>query len=229
MEDIYYFSNLEQIRTLRVPTRWEMLNLLVEQPMTSAQLARALGITRSLAHYHLKVLESVDLVVFLKEQIHNGLVEKYYRAQARQYRSDHLVDQYRASTAENGDGIQTGEAVGELMKMMLEIARSDISRPETSQSLAKIGFNFQDEARLTPQQTCEFIKELRRLADHYIELDRRNQAEGIPQEALTHIRFTWLITPISEPRFDPLSSRKGKAAAVKTDDCENLITTELQE
>jgi DNA-binding transcriptional ArsR family regulator len=229
MEDIYYFSSLEQIRVLRVPTRWEILNLLVKQPMTSAQLARALGITRSLAHYHLKVLESVDLVVFLEERYLNGVVEKYYRALGRQYRSDHLVDQYRAGNGKNDAGVQTGEAVGELMKMMLEIAGADISRPEASQLLAKIGFNFQDEVCLTSEQTCEFIEKLRRLADDYIALDRRNQQDDVNQEALTHIRFTWLITPISGPRYHTHLPNNGEAASLKTDESENLTSTGSQE
>lgn len=229
MEDIYYFSSLEQIKVLRIPTRWEMLNLLVKQPMTSAQIARAMGITRSLAHYHLKVLENADLVVFQEERIVNGMVEKYFRAQARQYRSDHLVDQHRSSSAKNEAGVQTGEAVGELMKMMLEIAQADLARPDANQLLAKVGFNFQDEIRLTRDQVCEFIDKLRRLGEHYIELDRHNQETGVSPESLVHLRFTWLITPITEPRLDNLLPTIGELAVPEQENNENLAIPEPQE
>ena len=227
--DIYYFQSLEQIRILRVPTRWEMLNLLVKQQMTSAQIARALGVTRSLAHYHLKVLENADLVVFQEERISNGMVEKYFRARARQYRSDHLVDQYRTSNEKNEAGFQTGEAVGELMKMMLEIAQADLARPVSSQLLAKIGFNIQDEVHLTPDQICTFIEQLRGLAEFYIELDRQNQEKGVAQESTIHLRFTWLITPITEPRLGNLLPVIGEVAMPDMAVRESLAITEPQE
>jgi DNA-binding transcriptional ArsR family regulator len=229
MEDIYYFTSLDQIKILRIPTRWEMLNLLVKQPMTSAQIARQLGITRSLAHYHLKVLENADLVIFQEERISNGMVEKYYRAQARQYRSDHLVDQHRISSAKNETGIQTGEAVGELMKMMLEIAQADLARPDAHQLLAKIGFNFQDELRLTHDQVCEFIGKLRRMGEQYIELDRQNHEKGVDPQSLVHLRFTWLMTPITEPRLDNLLPTIGEVTAPDLEGQENLAIPDPQE
>lgn len=202
MKDVYYFENLEQIRALREPTRWKMLNLLIEHPMTGSQLARVLGITRPLAHYHLKVLEKVGLVEFLEDHVLDGVVEKYYQALARQYRSDQLVDRYRTiNYKKNGDTLQTGEVVGELMKSMIEVAKSDISNPESYDLLAKIGFNFQDELHLTTEQANELIRTLRTLGDKYIEMDKQNLAKKEQDDIgeLIHLRFTWLITPVLAP------------------------------
>jgi DNA-binding transcriptional ArsR family regulator len=202
MKDVYYFENLEQIRALREPTRWKMLNLLIEHPMTGSQLARVLGITRPLAHYHLKVLEKVGLVEFLEDHVLDGVVEKYYQALARQYRSDRLVDRYRTvNYKKNGETLQTGEVVGELMKSMIEVAKSDISNPESYDLLAKIGFNFQDELHLTAEQANELIRTLRALGEKYIEIDKQNLAKKEEADAreLIHLRYTWLITPVLEP------------------------------
>ncbi len=202
MKDVYYFENLEQIRVLREPTRWKMLNLLIEQPMTGSQLARILGITRPLAHYHLKVLERVGLVSFLEDHILDGVVEKYYQALARQYRADHLVDRYRTiNYKKNGETLRTGEVVGEMMKAMIEVAKSDIANPDSYDLLAKIGFNFQEELHLNAKQADELIQTLRELADKYIEIDKRNLLEKSRNQAneLIHLRFTWLITPVLLP------------------------------
>lgn len=208
MKDVYYFENLEQIRALREPTRWKMLNLLIEHPMTGSQLARVLGITRPLAHYHLKVLEKVGLVEFVEDHVLDGVVEKYYQALARQYRSDQLVDRYRTvNYKKNGDTLQTGEVVGELMKSMIEVAKSDISNPESYDLLAKIGFNFQDELHLTAEQANELIRILRALGDKYIEMDKQNLVKKEQDDAseLIHLRFTWLITPVLTPHGNEYS------------------------
>jgi DNA-binding transcriptional ArsR family regulator len=199
LEDQYYFESIEQIQTTAEPTRWKILNLLIARSMTGSQLARVLGIPRPLAHYHMKILEKAGLVKLQGEQIHGGVVEKYYRAIAWQFRTDHLVDSYRAGEGDNGKGVQTADAVRHIMEAMLTVARADLVRLEMRPILAKSGFNFQNDVYLTQAQTNSFILELRSLAEHYqkLEIENRVKAENGDKQDINHIRFTWLLTPVA--------------------------------
>ncbi len=211
MEDQYFFESIEQIQATAEPTRWQILSLLIARPMTGSQLARVLGIPRPLAHYHLKILEKVGLVAFQEERLRGGVVEKYFRAIARQFRSDHLVDGCRTREAAPGVAQQTGEIVRNLMLAMLEVAHADLAQAEVRRALAKTGFNFQDFFFLTQEQTTTFIAELRAMAERYQALHNHNlqhplEGDGQP---LAHLRFTWLLTPVA-PLPDE-STPKGEA------------------
>jgi DNA-binding transcriptional ArsR family regulator len=199
LEDAYYFKSVEQIQAIAEPTRWRILSLLIARPMTGSQLARALGIPGPLAHYHLKILEKVDLVEFQEDQMTGSTVEKYYRAIAREYRTDHLVDTYRAGVDNNGNEVQTAEFVRNMMEAMLTVARMDLASLEMRPVLAKSGFNFQDDVYLTQAQTNAFIAELRTLAERYqkFEIENRLKAEAGDAGDINHVRFTWLLTPVA--------------------------------
>lgn len=195
MQDIFFFESIEQIQATADPIRWKILNLLIDRPMTGSQLARALGIRGPLAHYHLKLLEKANLVEFTEERPLGGVVERYYRAIAREFRTDHLVDRYRIGDESNGSGILAGEVVRNMMLAMLEIARIDLAHPELLPLFAKSGFNFQSEVNLTQSQTNEFIRDLRQVAERYQQISTENRSSE--QQGLNEVRFTWLLTPVS--------------------------------
>ncbi len=199
MEDQYFFESIDQIQATAEPTRWQILNLLIDRPMTGSQLARVLGIPRPLAHYHLKILEKVGLVAFQEERLRGGVVEKYFRAIARQFRSDHLVDGCRTNGSSNGVDLQTGEIVRNMMLAMLEVAHADLAQADVRRSLAKTGFNFQDDLFLTQEQTNTFIAELRAMAERYQKLHNENVQQQLEGEVkpIAHLRFTWLLTPVA--------------------------------
>jgi len=218
MVDVYYIESITQVRAIAEPTRWHILDLLVVRPMTGSQLARALQIPRTRAHYHLNILKDVGLVERQHEQLNGGIVEKYYRATARQFRTDHLVDAARVAAGPDGDGIGTGQVVRDLMLAMLELARADILLPNALLGLAQAGFNFQDELLLTREQTTALIQGLRELCRRFLELDHQNHeaaaeasvAEAPAAGALLPLRLTALLTPVSALSFD--TPPKGESA-----------------
>jgi DNA-binding transcriptional ArsR family regulator len=205
MVDVYYIENITQVRAIAEPTRWHILDLLVVRPMTGSQLARALHIPRTRAHYHLNILKEVGLVALEREQLNGGMVEKYYRAAARQFRTDHLVDAARVAAGSDGDAVGTGQVVRDLMLAMLELARADILLPNALPGLAQAGFNFQDELLLTREQTGALIQGLRELCGRFLELDHQNHAASVaaaPAGGLLALRLTSLLTPVSTLNFD---------------------------
>jgi DNA-binding transcriptional ArsR family regulator len=208
MEDQYFFESIDQIQATAEPTRWKILSLLITKPMTGSQIARILGIPRPLAHYHLKILHNVGLVELEEERISGSVVEKYYRARARQFRADHLVDQYRSEMDEDLPGLQAGEVVRSMIQAMLEVARADFAHPNALPELARIGFNFQDEALLTQAQIKDLITELRVLGERTLRLGQENLArseDGAPP--LHFVRVTYLITPVEKLENDPIISK----------------------
>jgi DNA-binding transcriptional ArsR family regulator len=80
---IYEAESLEQVRTLADELRLRIFNLLAQEPMTATQVGKALDIAPAKVHYHVRELERVGLLrqVFTREK--SGILEKYYRAVAR--------------------------------------------------------------------------------------------------------------------------------------------------
>jgi DNA-binding transcriptional ArsR family regulator len=80
---IYEAESLEQVRALADELRVRIFSLLAQQPMTVTQVGKALDTAPAKIHYHVRELERVGLVrqVFTREK--SGILEKYYRAVAR--------------------------------------------------------------------------------------------------------------------------------------------------
>ena len=134
MVDVYYIENISQIRAMAEPTRWRMLGLLWEQPMTGSQLARAINIPRTRAHYQLNILKEVGLV----ELQHEQLTAAWWRSTTSRSRGiPHRPPggPYPASPPANGgDDTGTGEIVRDMMLAILELAHTDILLPTRCQA-----------------------------------------------------------------------------------------------
>src|SRR6185312_686014 len=80
---IYEAESLEQVRALADELRVRIFSMLAQEPMTVTQVGKALDIAPAKIHYHVRELERVGLVrqVFTREK--SGILEKYYRAVAR--------------------------------------------------------------------------------------------------------------------------------------------------
>ena len=212
MLDVYYIESMTQVRAIAEPTRWRMLDLLVVSPMTGSQLARALNIPRTRAHYHLNILREAGLVEFQHDQLNGGMIEKYYLATARQLRTDHLVDRTRAAAKQSGGDGGTGEMMRDLMLNMIEVLRADLLLPRALPGLGQAGFNFQDDLVLNPEQTNDLIGALREVVNRFIELDRQNRASPGPSaETLRRLRLTSLLTPVLAIEFDAQAKARGHA------------------
>ncbi|HEY7021285.1 MAG TPA: helix-turn-helix domain-containing protein [Ktedonobacterales bacterium] len=80
---IYEAESLEQVRALANELRTRIFSLLAQEPMTVTQVGKAFDIAPAKIHYHVRELERVGLVrqVFTREK--SGILEKYYRAIAK--------------------------------------------------------------------------------------------------------------------------------------------------
>jgi DNA-binding transcriptional ArsR family regulator len=68
-----------------------VLRLLADKELTVKQLAGILGAVPASVHYHVKVLERAGLVRLVETRERSGILEKYYRAVAREFVVDQSV------------------------------------------------------------------------------------------------------------------------------------------
>jgi DNA-binding transcriptional ArsR family regulator len=80
---IFEASTIEQVRVLADDLRVRILQALVDQPMTVTQLGDLLRLAPAKIHYHVRELQRVGLLRLVAVREKGGILEKYYRAVAR--------------------------------------------------------------------------------------------------------------------------------------------------
>lgn len=69
---------ISALRSVAHPVRLRILSMLTAEPMSAAEVARALDLTHANASYHLRVLrEAGELVVDGEEKIRGGVAKRY--------------------------------------------------------------------------------------------------------------------------------------------------------
>ncbi len=83
--EIAVLAEEAQLRAVSHPERSRILNFLVGREATAAQVADALGGTRGGVHYHIRELLKAGLLEIVSKSESGGVLEKYYRAVARNF------------------------------------------------------------------------------------------------------------------------------------------------
>lgn len=199
IQDVYYLEKVEQLEAIADPIRFRMY-FMMNEPKTGAQLARALGISRARAHYHLKILKEVGLVVFCGEGNSHGITEKYYQMVAHYLDSSKLIGEDQLSLMPNETALRSFKAAVKLIANLLDISREGISRLKAHEGLG-IGFHYILNTKLTPDQFRRVRGELATLKNHIIEMERDNKRsdENLP---LMNCKVTLFLTPTSDDSLE---------------------------
>ncbi len=102
MDDLperYSLETVEQLRTVADPLRIRIFEALAQRPLTATQVGDELQIAAPKAHYHVRELERLGLVTLAETRERGGIIEKYYRAIARNL----IVPPQLLQTAEPGE------------------------------------------------------------------------------------------------------------------------------
>lgn len=196
MKDIHIFESVEQVQLVLSNTRrYRVLDLLVSKAMTGSQLSRALKIPRQLAHYHLKLLVEGGLAVLEKEIIHQGKVEKYYRAVARSFSAGAIlgVEQRRSEGPEMLR--KKTESIKEVSLTFLEQAKMDLQQEDASLKMDRFHLPFQKGVMLTEDQETMIAEKLYAIYNEVISLSDQN-LEKNDRTGMLGIRYTLLFTPL---------------------------------
>ncbi len=103
MDPSYTLQRPEQIKALAHPLRQRILELMIEAPITTKQVADRLGEKPTKLYHHVETLESAGLVRLVKTKRKRGTIEKYYEAVAQRFVMDREVVEVRLK-ADDGQG-----------------------------------------------------------------------------------------------------------------------------
>jgi len=195
IQDIYYLEDIEQLEAISDPIRYRMCLMLTE-PRTGAQLARALGVSRARAHYHLNILKDVGLVLFSHEGMSHGITEKYYQAVAQYLDFSNLIPQDQQSLVPNEVTLRSFKAAVGFIATLLDISREGIDHLKVHEGLG-IGFHYILNTKLRPAQFKLLREEFVTLKDRIIELENENELADDDCREVS-CRVTLFLTPVSD-------------------------------
>lgn len=161
MQDQYIISDIKQMKALSHAARVKILSVLTEKPMTAKQLADHFGEEPAKTSYHVKQLLKVGLVELVStRETQNGIIEKYYRAVAREFQTD----PYLARQPEGRTPIEAGflRALNRTQSEFLR-AYQDAAEGDAHGGLA---YAFEG-LRLDSEQAAQFERELRGLVQRH--------------------------------------------------------------
>lgn len=161
MLDHYIINDIRQIKALSHSTRVKILSCLAEKPMTAKQLADMFGEEPAKTSYHVKQLLKVGLVqlVYTRET-QNGIVEKYYRAIAREFQADPYLTPQTETKEPGENGL-----LRQLSRARADFLRASRRRQEgESKDPVSCGF---ESVQLSADDVPAFEADLRSLLSRY--------------------------------------------------------------
>ena len=114
-------TSLETVKVLSDPLRLQILEHMLEQPVTVKQLAAELKIPQTKLYYHVNMLEEHGLVRVVSTRIVSGIIEKQYRVTAYSIDLDRTL-----FAAPGGRGIS--DEVNSLLQTMFDGVRVDLNK-----------------------------------------------------------------------------------------------------
>jgi DNA-binding transcriptional ArsR family regulator len=119
--DTLTITNLETVKVLSDPLRLQILEQMLEQPVTVKQLAAELKIPQTKLYYHINTLEEHGLVRVVSTRVVSGIIEKQYWVTAHNISIDKTL-----FAAPGGKGIS--DEVNSLLQTMFDSVRVDLNK-----------------------------------------------------------------------------------------------------
>lgn len=150
--------DLADLKLISDPLRAHLVEALVQRPATVKALAAEFSQPPTRLYYHVNLLEKHGFIRVVHTEIVSGIIEKHYRATARQFRVDRSWITTGAASADGGlEGI---------LAFVIDETRADIARsaqagrldlaqtaPQPQALLARRGFG-----HFTPAQARRFYE-----------------------------------------------------------------------
>jgi DNA-binding transcriptional ArsR family regulator len=195
IQDVYYLETIEQLQAISDPIRYRMV-IMMTKPMTGAQLARALEMSRPRARYHLKLLEEVGIVKFVGEGMSHGITEKYFQVVGRMLSFAKLMPNYQNGIVAGDMNVEIFSAISQFLAAMLDVSRESILKSEAKESMSQgIWFDF---ASILQPKEIEYVKgKLSDLRQEIIEMTRKNRITAEPISVM-EFRTTLFLTLLSD-------------------------------
>ncbi len=161
MRKTFTIETPDQLKALSDSKRLELVKLLVEQPLTAAQLADAVGRDKSQLYYHLNELQAHELIQVVETRQKGNLIEKVYRATAGFYALDRRLLQN-----EHGMEMMSVSANSILDSAAAEVNRLANSEMSTEEIEAKL-LHFHRLIRIPQSRRKEFGERISALLEEF--------------------------------------------------------------
>ncbi|WNC13233.1 winged helix-turn-helix domain-containing protein [Brevibacillus brevis] len=192
MKRYLVIETIEQLKAVSDALRMEIITLLTRDEYTGKQLATMLGLSASKVHYHLKELENHHFVEVVRTEEKNGIVQKFYRAVAFDFKvSDALLPSLREDTIL-------------LQETMLNHLRSSITRLYNAPDESFLYFADEDkrppavalnsEVKAPRHEIREWIGKYHALLNELAQIGERYQERVAAGEAEDTEEYFYLVT-----------------------------------
>jgi DNA-binding transcriptional ArsR family regulator len=192
--DLHMIRDLEAAKAIADPLRLQIIEALLNRPLTVNQIAKKLGLAASRLYYHVNTLEKHDLIRVVDTTIHGNLIEKHYRVSAYNFSVDPEIYNF---------DIQENEGVDNLISMALN--HLDIVREDFARSIEARAFNLEHGAEPHPRRVIQ-SRVVIRISDEQVE-DFQSRLQDLLKEfeALDEPENTsyqpWAFTVFLYPTF----------------------------
>jgi DNA-binding transcriptional ArsR family regulator len=183
--------DLETLKVIADPLRTQILELLIQEPLTVRQLGEKLGLASSRLYYHVNLLEKYGLILVTETRLVANMLEKTYGAVAHDFDLDPELLSF-CKTPEGNDHMNT------LLTSSIDATRDDLLRsmhartfqidqgqPEHSSGVL-IGRQM---SRVSDKRADEFRQRLCSLLDEFTEADQETPETGKQAYAMTVIFY----------------------------------------
>jgi DNA-binding transcriptional ArsR family regulator len=167
--DLHMIRDLEAAKAMTDPLRLQIIEVLLNSPLTVNQIAKKLGLAASRLYYHVNTLEKHNLIRVVKTTLHGNLIEKHYRVTAYNYSVDPEIYNF---------DVQESEGVDNLISMAL--SNLDIVREDFARSIEARAFNLAHGAEPHPRRVVQ-SRAVIRISDEAIE-DFQSRLHELLQE-----------------------------------------------
>lgn len=190
----YRISDIDQVKALAHPLRMRIIETLgASDPMTTKQVAEALGEKPTRLYHHVDKLEKAGLIRLTHTRQNRGTTEKYYEPIAKHFRAG--ADLFNEEITEELKGALTPMIHTIFDNTMSELLRLvDVGEP--GEKLEEEGLLSYIEMHL-PQKNAEVVREkLKEVLEYLESLDE----DEFGDEELRKFRFTMALYPLD--RFE---------------------------
>lgn len=183
---IFRINDLETLKVIADPLRYQVMETLAHQPLTVKQVAEKLGLAASKLYYHVNLMEKHGLIRVVDTRIVSGIIEKRYQATTPNLDIDPALLSFTTETGK--------ENINTLVVTAIDATREDILR-----SLQARAFELEQGAQAHPRQTIlnrslsrmpdaraeEFHERLKALVEEFDAADEHASSEDLQAYALT--------------------------------------------
>ncbi|NDJ59781.1 MAG: winged helix-turn-helix transcriptional regulator [Chloroflexi bacterium] len=195
----FVITTLETLKVFSDPLRQQILESLLDGAKTVKQIAAELDLAPTKLYYHINLLDEHQLIRVTETRIISGIIEKHYRATARNFdiRRSLLIPGQR----------DADDHLDEALNAILEPVRQDIHRgvahglidmaddaPKHHKILLRRAFT-----RLSPAQAEQFFDRLEALIREFEALKGGTDSPGVEQYRLLVGLYPTKAQPITPP------------------------------